>query len=86
MSHPVIWCGMGADSVASYHKPSRPEHTLAASLARHDVITGFPRAMATDLALQTVLGTCKYAMESKLHPAILRNDITSPGGTTSSAL
>lgn len=27
-----------------------------------------------------------YANKSKLHPALLRNDITSPGGTTTAAL
>lgn len=38
------------------------------------------------LVLWQVLGTTMYAMDSKKHPSLLRNDITSPGGTTASAL
>jgi len=47
---------------------------------------GFPRDKATTLVYHTMLGSTLYAMESKEHPAILRNSVTSPSGTTASAL
>eukprot|EP01125_Pyxidicula_operculata_P014315 TRINITY_DN4766_c0_g1_i3.p1 TRINITY_DN4766_c0_g1~~TRINITY_DN4766_c0_g1_i3.p1 ORF type:complete len:313 (+),score=23.09 TRINITY_DN4766_c0_g1_i3:245-1183(+) len=47
---------------------------------------GFPRHIATKLVHQTMLGSCLYAMQSNKHVAELRNDITSPGGTTASAI
>jgi len=47
---------------------------------------GFPRDKATTLVYHTMLGSTLYAMESKEHPAILRNNVTSPSGTTASAI
>ena len=47
---------------------------------------GFSREMATTLVHHTLLGSTLYAMESKEHPAILRNSVTSPAGTTASAI
>lgn len=47
---------------------------------------GFPRYMAEELVQQTMLGSVRYAMQSERHPAELRNGVTSPGGTTASAL
>jgi pyrroline-5-carboxylate reductase len=47
---------------------------------------GFPRDQATKLVYQTMLGSTLYAMQSNEHPAILRNRVTSPSGTTASAL
>lgn len=47
---------------------------------------GFPRYMAQELVLQTMLGSVRYAMGSGRHMAELRNDVTSPGGTTAAAL
>jgi pyrroline-5-carboxylate reductase len=47
---------------------------------------GFARDVAARLALQTVKGTAIYAEQSGQHPAILRNQVTSPGGTTAAAL
>jgi len=55
-------------------------------LADGGVNAGLPRDMATALAAQTVLGTAKLLIESGRHPAILRNEVTSPGGTTAKAL
>lgn len=47
---------------------------------------GFSRDIAARLALQTVKGSAIYAEQSGQHPAILRNQVTSPGGTTAAAL
>ncbi|NTV61940.1 MAG: pyrroline-5-carboxylate reductase [Oscillochloris sp.] len=47
---------------------------------------GLARRVAEDLVLQTMLGSVRYALQSGLHPAQLRNAVTSPGGTTSAAL
>ena len=47
---------------------------------------GFSREVATELVHQTLLGSTLYAMESKEHPAVLKNNVTSPAGTTASAI
>jgi len=47
---------------------------------------GFSRADAEKIAVQTVKGSAEYMMESGQHPAILRNQVTSPGGTTAAGL
>jgi len=47
---------------------------------------GFPRRVAEELVLQTMLGSVLFAQESGKHPAELRNMVTSPGGTTAAAL
>jgi pyrroline-5-carboxylate reductase len=56
------------------------------ALADAGVRLGFARPVAEELALQTVIGSALYARETGLHPAILRNQVTSPGGTTAEAL
>jgi pyrroline-5-carboxylate reductase len=52
------------------------------ALADGGVQAGLPRAIASQLALQTVLGTAQLLQESQLHPAQLKDRVTSPGGTT----
>jgi pyrroline-5-carboxylate reductase len=52
------------------------------ALADGGVAAGLPRAIAQQLALQTVLGTAQLIQDSKLHPADLKDKVTSPGGTT----
>lgn len=47
---------------------------------------GFSRRDAEKLVTQTILGSVEYAQQSGLHPAQLRNQVTSPGGTTAEAL
>lgn len=52
------------------------------ALADGGVAAGLPRAVAFRLALQTVLGTAQLIQEKGLHPAELKDRVTSPGGTT----
>ncbi len=52
------------------------------SLTDGGVCAGLPRAIAYKLALQTVLGTAVLLQESGMHPAQLKDRVTSPGGTT----
>ena len=47
---------------------------------------GFSRRIAEQLVFQTMLGSVKYAMQSSKHVTELRNQVTSPGGTTAAAL
>ena len=47
---------------------------------------GFSRHIATRLVTQTMLGSVAYAEQSGKHVAELRNQVTSPGGTTAEAL
>jgi pyrroline-5-carboxylate reductase len=55
---------------------------MVESLADGGVAAGLPRVIANQLALQTVLGTAKLLQETKIHPAELKDRVTSPGGTT----
>lgn len=50
------------------------------------VHVGFRRDVAEKLALQTFIGASKYAEWRGSHPAQLRNEVTSPGGTTAAGL
>jgi pyrroline-5-carboxylate reductase len=56
------------------------------SLVEAGVYMGMPRDMATTLAVQTVVGSAKLASETGDNPALLRERVTSPGGTTAEAL
>lgn len=47
---------------------------------------GFSRRIAEELVFQTILGSVEYAAQSGKHVAELRNQVTSPGGTTAAAL
>jgi pyrroline-5-carboxylate reductase len=47
---------------------------------------GLRRDMATATVIQTVLGSARYAQATGKHPAELRNQVTSPGGTTTEGL
>jgi len=50
------------------------------------VHVGFKRNVAEMLALQTFIGSAKYAEATGKHPAELRNEVTSPAGTTAAGL
>ena len=55
---------------------------LIEALSDGGVRVGLPRAIASQLALQTVLGTAQLLKETDWHPAQLKDRVTSPGGTT----
>ncbi|MCB0908561.1 MAG: pyrroline-5-carboxylate reductase [Nocardioidaceae bacterium] len=56
------------------------------SMIEAGVHLGLPRATATELVVQTVVGSAKMLRETGTHPVVLREQVTSPGGTTASAL
>ena len=47
---------------------------------------GLPRATASELVVQTVVGSAKMLRETGEHPVVLRENVTSPAGTTAAAL
>jgi pyrroline-5-carboxylate reductase len=47
---------------------------------------GLPRDTATELVVQTMLGSAKLLRETGEHPTVLRERVTSPGGTTAAAV
>lgn len=60
--------------------------TFIEALSDAGVKTGLPRDVAAQLAAQTVLGSARMAVETGEHPSLLREKVTSPGGTTIAAL
>lgn len=56
------------------------------ALAEAGVLLGLGRALATTLATQTVLGAAALVSETGEHPAVLRERVSSPAGTTVAAL
>ena len=59
---------------------------LAEELARAGVEAGLPAELATKLARETVAGSGELLHRSELDSATLRQNVTSPGGTTAAAL
>ena len=47
---------------------------------------GIPRAVAAKLAAQTVFGAAKLVLETGKHPAVLKDEVTTPGGTAITAI
>jgi pyrroline-5-carboxylate reductase len=52
------------------------------ALSDGGVLMGLPRDVALKLAAQTLLGAAKLYLDSLTHPGVLRDMVTSPGGTT----
>ena len=50
------------------------------------MVLGMPRTMATELVVQTLYGAATMMRETGQHPTVLREQVTSPGGTTAAAL
>lgn len=67
---------------------SGPAYVLMMIEALSDggVKAGLSRAAALELAAQTVLGAAAMVQDTKQHPAVLREQVTSPGGTTIAAI
>jgi pyrroline-5-carboxylate reductase len=59
---------------------------LAEELARAGVAAGLPAELATKLARETVAGSGELLHRSQHASATLRQNVTSPGGTTAAAL
>ncbi|MBF0610009.1 MAG: pyrroline-5-carboxylate reductase [Magnetococcales bacterium] len=61
-------------------------YLMLEALSDGGVACGLPRTLADKLAVKTMLGSAKLVQESGKHPAILKNQVTSPAGTTIAAL
>ncbi|KAF0696295.1 Aste57867_12928 [Aphanomyces stellatus] len=59
---------------------------VAEAMIDAGVHMGFARSVAQKLVQQTMLGSALYMQSSGKHPVVLRNNITSPGGTTAAAM
>lgn len=59
---------------------------MVEALSDGGVAAGLPRAIALRLAVQTVRGTAQLLQETGMHPAELKDRVTSPGGTTIAAI
>ena len=57
-------------------------YVVLESLTDGGIKVGLPRDLATELAAQTVLGAAKMLLETKRHPAALKDEVTTPAGCT----
>ncbi|MEG0837591.1 MAG: pyrroline-5-carboxylate reductase [Akkermansia sp.] len=61
-------------------------YVILDALSDAGVAAGLPRALALELATRTMQGSAELVLQSGRHPMSLRDDVTSPGGTTIAAL
>jgi pyrroline-5-carboxylate reductase len=59
---------------------------LAEAMIEAGILLGLSREVSTQLVVQTMLGTARLLRDEKLHPVELREQVTSPGGTTIQAI
>ncbi len=57
-------------------------YVVIESLAEAGVKLGIPRNVSTQLVAQTMLGTAQLVIDSKAHPALLKDEVTTPAGCT----
>jgi pyrroline-5-carboxylate reductase len=57
-------------------------YVVIESLAEAGVKLGIPRDVSTLLAAQTMLGSAKLVLDTKQHPAVLKDSVTTPAGCT----
>jgi pyrroline-5-carboxylate reductase len=57
-------------------------YIIIEALAEAGVKVGLPRDIATELAAQTTYGAAKMVLETGYHPAMLKDAVTTPAGTT----
>jgi len=57
-------------------------YTILEALAEGGIRVGLPRELATTLAAQAALGASAMVLETGQHPAILKSEVTTPGGCT----
>jgi len=57
-------------------------YIIIESLAEAGVKVGLPRSVATELAAQMTLGSAKMVLETREHPALLKDIVTTPAGCT----
>jgi pyrroline-5-carboxylate reductase len=61
-------------------------YVIIEALSDAGVKLGLPRAIARTLVAQTILGSAKMVLESDIHPAALKDEVTTPAGCTTDAL
>jgi pyrroline-5-carboxylate reductase len=59
---------------------------LAEAMIDGCILLGLSRDVATELIVQTMLGTAKMLRDTGMHPVEIREMVTSPGGTTIAAI